>query len=60
MTKLTNRMPKKCRDRNQAYSWHNGKRVYHGIWGTPEADSHYKRFLTALLENPTLPLQYHS
>ena len=57
MTRLTNRMPKKCRDRNQAYSWHNGKRVYHGIWGTPEADSHYKRFIAALLENPTLPLQ---
>jgi len=57
MTKLTNRMPKKCRDRNQAYSWHKGKRVYHGIWGTPEADSHYKRFIAALLENPALSLQ---
>jgi len=55
MPKLTDRLPKKCRDRNQAFSWHNGKRIYHGVWGTPEADSAYKRFITALLENPVIP-----
>ena len=57
MPKLTNRLPKNCRDRNQAFSWYNGKRIYHGVWGTPEADKSYKRFIAALLENPTLPLR---
>ena len=57
MQKLTNRLPKKCRDRNQAFSWHNGQRIYHGVWGTPEADTAYKRFLAALLENPAIPLR---
>jgi integrase len=45
-------VPKKCRDRNQCYSWHNGKRTYHGVWGTPEADENYRRFKIAILENP--------
>jgi len=57
MPKLTNRYPIKCRDRNQCFSWYNGKRVYHGVWGSPEAEKNYKRFIAALLENPTLPLQ---
>jgi len=57
MPKLTNRLPRKCRDRNQAFSWHNGKRIYHGIWGTPEAEKSYKRFLAALIENPVQPPQ---
>ena len=57
MPKLKNQYPKKCRDRSQAFSWHNGKRIYHGTWGSPEADKNYKRFIAALLENPTLPLQ---
>jgi integrase len=55
MPKLMNRLPKKCRDRNQAFSWHNGKRIYHGVWGTPEAEKSYKRFLAALIENPVQP-----
>jgi integrase len=57
MPKLTNRLPRKCRDRNQAFSWHNGKRIYHGIWGSPEAEKSYKRFLAALIENPVQPPQ---
>ena len=57
MPKLKNQGPKNCRDRNQSFSWHNGKRVYHGVWGTPEARKNYRQFLAALEENPTLPLQ---
>ena len=57
MPKLKNRLPKNCRDRNQAFSWHNGERIYHGVWGSPEAEKSYKRFLAALLENPSLPPQ---
>jgi len=57
MPKLKNGMPKNCRDRNQAFSWHNGKRIYHGVWGSPEAEKSYKRFLAALIEKPTLPTQ---
>jgi hypothetical protein len=57
MPKLKNRLPKKCRDRNQAFSKYNGRRIYHGIWGSPEAAKSYKRFLAALLERPTPPVQ---
>jgi len=57
MPKLKNRLPKMSRDRNQAFSKHNGKRYYHGKWGTPEAEKSYKRFLAALLESPVLPPQ---
>ena len=46
-----------CRDRNQSFSWYNGKRIYHGKWGTPEAEKSYKRFIAVLLENPALPLR---
>ncbi len=46
-----------CKDRNQALSWYKGKRYYHGVWGSPEADRNYKRFLTKLIEYPGLPLQ---
>ena len=52
MPKLQNQLPKKCRDRNQCFSWHNGKRSYHGVWASPEAEESYKRFITALLESP--------
>ncbi|MDR0326859.1 MAG: site-specific integrase [Planctomycetaceae bacterium] len=57
MPKLKNGMPKNCRDRNQAFSWYNGKRIYHGVWGTPEAEKSYKRFLAALIESPVPPAQ---
>jgi integrase len=57
MPKLKNQVPKYCRDRNQAFSWYNGRRIFHGAWGTPEAKKNYKRFLAALEENPDLPLQ---
>ena len=57
MPKLTKNLPKECRDRNQSFSWYNGKRYYHGKFGTPEADENYKRFKIALLQNPALLLQ---
>ena len=57
MPRLKKRLPRLCRDRKLAISWHNGKRIYHGLWGTPEADRNYRRFLAALLENTTLPVQ---
>ena len=56
MPKLKNQCPKNCRDRNQSFSWYSGKRYYHGIWGTPEAEKSYKQFIAKLLENPFLPL----
>jgi hypothetical protein len=48
-----NRLPKMCDDRGRAFAWHNGKRHYLGVSGTPEADENYRRFKIALLENPT-------
>jgi len=57
MPKMTNQYPKNCRDRNQSFSWHNGKRIYHGVWGSPEAEKSYRRFIAALLESPALPLR---
>jgi len=56
MPKLKNRCPKNCRDGEQSFSWYNGKRYYHGKWGTPQADENYRRFKIALLENPALLL----
>ena len=44
------------RDRNQAISKHNGKRIYHGVWGSTEAEKSYKRFIAVLLAGPNLPL----
>jgi site-specific recombinase XerD len=57
MPKLKTRLPKLCRDRKLAISWYNGERVYHGLWGTPDAEKNYKRFIAALLESPALPLR---
>jgi hypothetical protein len=57
MPKLKNRFPKMSRDRNQAFSKHNGKRYYHGKWGTHEAEQSYRRFIAALSEGPVLPPQ---
>ena len=57
MPKLKNQFPKMYRDRNQAISKHNGKRIYHGVWGSPEAEKSYKRFIAVLLESPTLPVR---
>ena len=52
MPKLKNRLPRLCRDRKLAISWYDGKRIYHGVWGTPDAEKNYKRFIAALLESP--------
>ena len=57
MPKLKNRYPVMYRDKNSAVSKHKGQRIYHGVWGTPEAEKSYKRFIAALLESPTLPMR---
>ena len=56
MPRLKKQDPKNCRDRNQSFSWYNGKRIYHGVWGSPEAKKNYRRFCAALDESPCLPL----
>jgi hypothetical protein len=48
------KLPKLCKDRNQAFSKYRGKRYYHGVWGSPEAEKSYKRFIATLLENPVM------
>ena len=45
------------RDKNSAVSKYRGKRIYHGAWGTPEAEKSYKRFIATLLESPILTLR---
>jgi len=55
MPKLKNQSPKMCRDKNRAFAWHNGKRVYLGVWKSAEAEKSYRRFKAALLEDPSLP-----
>ena len=45
-----------CNDRGRAYSKHNGKRIYLGVWGSDDAKKSYKRFVAALLEAPSLPV----
>ena len=57
---MTKKLPKQCRDRNQSYSWHNGKRIYHGIWKSPEADTAYRRFVAELLESLTGVLRHRT
>ena len=46
------KIPKQCNDRGRSFSWHNGKRIYHGVAGTPEADRNYKRFIHDLTKEP--------
>ena len=50
------KVPKQCNDRGRSFSWHNGKRIYHGIAGTPEANAHYRRFVNNLTKEPTQSL----
>jgi integrase len=50
-----NRLPKLCNDRGRAYAWHNGKRVYFGVSGTPDAKEKYRQFKIDLLRDPTDP-----
>jgi len=54
-----NRLPKMCDDRGRAFAWHNGKRVYLGVSGTPDAEEKYRQFKIALLQNlsPSAPVQ---
>ena len=57
MPKLNmDKVPKQCNDRGRSFSWHDGKRVYHGVAGTPEANRNYNRFIHKLTEEPTLAL----
>ena len=53
MSKM-DKVPKQCNDRGRSYSWHEGKRIYHGVWGTPEANKNYLRFIHELTKEPTL------
>jgi len=55
MPKLNiDKVPKQCNDRGRSYSWHEGKRVYHGVAGTPEANRNYMRFVNDLTKEPPL------
>ena len=51
MPKLKNQYPKMYRDKNSAVSKHKGQRIYHGVWGLPEADKAYKRFIPMVEES---------
>ena len=50
-------VPEKLSGQDQSFSWYNGKRYYHGVWGSPEAKQNYKRFLADLDNPPALPLR---
>ena len=50
------KVPKQCNDRGRSFSWHNGKRIYHGVAGTPEANRNYRRFVNNLTKEPTSSL----
>ena len=50
------KVPKQCNDRGRSFSWHEGKRVYHGVAGTPEANRNYNRFIHNLTKDPNLPV----
>jgi len=55
MPKLNvSKVPKQCNDRGRSYSWHEGKRVYHGVAGSPEANRNYLRFINDLTKEPPL------
>ena len=55
MPKLTKRLPIMCDDRGRAYSWHNGKRHYFGVTGTPEAKRNYDKFIHEITREPSPP-----
>jgi hypothetical protein len=50
------KVPKQCNDRGRSFSWHKGKRIYHGVAGTPEANTNYRRFVNNLTQEPSSPL----
>jgi len=53
MPKLNvDKVPKQCNDRGRSFSWHKGKRIYHGVAGTPEANRNYLRFINDLTKEP--------
>ena len=58
MPKLKTRLPKLCRDRKLAISWHNGERVYHGLWGTHEAEKTTNGSLPTCLKAPQFPCEW--
>jgi len=57
MPKLIKRQPKMCNDRGRSYSWHDGKRIWHGVTGTAEAKKNYDRFIHEITREPTQPVQ---
>ena len=56
MPKLTNRPPKYAKFKNYAVTFHNGKRIYLGLYGSPESHTAYARFLAERRLNPDLVL----
>ena len=56
MPKLTNRPPKYSKFKNYAVTFHNGKRIYLGTYGSPESHTAYARFLAERRLNPGLVL----
>jgi integrase len=58
MPKLKNRPPQYQQSGKYAVAYHNGKRIYLGLYGTPESKVAYTRLLAEIQANPvavTLP-----
>jgi hypothetical protein len=57
MPKLKNRPPDYRQSGKYAVVYHNGKRIYLGLYGSPESKVAYARLVTELQANPTaIPL----
>jgi hypothetical protein len=56
MPKLVNRPPIYSKFKKYAVTFHNGKRVYLGLYGSPESHAAYARFLAERRLNPDLVL----
>ena len=54
MPKLVNKNPKLGKLGKYAVVYHNGKIIYLGDYGTPEALAAYNRFCAEVQSNPTL------
>ncbi len=56
MPKLINRPPKYSKFKKYAVTFHNGKRIYLGLYGSPESHTAYARFLAERRLDPSLVL----
>jgi len=56
MPKLTNRPPKYAKFKNYAVTFHNGKRIYLGPYGSEKSHTAYARLLAERRLNPDLVL----